>query len=113
MVSAIKGRKVIFFEKTEIGVDAFNQPIYEEKEVEIDNVLIEPASNDAIVSEMEVNGKHIAYTLHIPKKDDHNWNDSKVVFYDKTWQTYGDILIYDEDLTPLSWNKKVKVELYE
>lgn len=113
MVSMIKGRAVTLYENVEIGVDGLNRPIYEEQEVIVDNVLIEPASNDAIISDLDVTGKHLSYVLHIPKTDTHDWNDTKVGFYGEIWHTYGDCLIYDEDLTPLDWNKKVKVERYE
>lgn len=110
---AIKGRTIILYETEEAGEDDFGQPIMVENPVEVANVIIEPASNDAIVSELEVNGKHIAYVLHIPKNDNHDWQDKTVEFYDEKWKTYGDIQIYDVDMTPLSWNKKVKVERYE
>lgn len=113
MISAIKGRTVVLHEMTQTGVDDFNHPIMIESLVEVENVLIEPASNDAILSEIQMTGKRVAYILHIPKGDTHNWKDAVVDFYGQSWKTFGDCLIYDEDLTPLSWNKKVKVESYE
>lgn len=113
MMSAIKGQTVNLYQMTQSGSDDFGQPTYTETTVTVNNVLIEPASNDAIVSELEVNGKHIAYVLHIPKGDTHTWKDTKVEFYGQTFRTYGDCLIYDPNLTPLNWNKKVKVEAYE
>lgn len=113
MISAIKGRAITLYETTEVDVDDFGHPILEESPIEVENVLIEPASNEAIVSELEVNGKRVAYTLHIPKGDEHDWRDKVVEFYGEKWRTYGDVQIYDPDLTPLSWNKKVKVEKYE
>lgn len=117
MISTIKGRTVTLYERIETGeVDEFNAPVYEYVESKIDNVLIEAAANDAIVSEVEINGKHLAYVLHIPKGDTHNWKDAKVVLPDP-WnvavKTYGDCMLYDADLTPLDWNKKVKAEIYE
>lgn len=117
MISAIKGRKVTLYERIDTGAfDEFNAPIFDYVPTEVDNVLIEPASNDAIVSDMELYGKRMAYVLHIPKGDTHNWKDAKVVLPDP-WnvavKTYGDCMLYDADLTPLAWNKKVKVEVYE
>lgn len=113
MVSMIKGKTVTLYEKVQIGVDKFNAPIYEEREVPIDNVLIEPASEQDITNDLDVQGKHLSYILHIPKEDTHSWNDVAVMFYGQKWKSYGEPLIYDEDLTPLSWNKKVKVERYD
>lgn len=113
MVSAIKGRDVILHEMAADGVDGFNNPIMKENIVTVSNVLIEPASNDAVLSEIQMTGKHVVYILHIPKSDLHNWKDAIVEFYGETWKTFGDCLIYDENLTPLDWNKKIKVERYE
>lgn len=113
MVYAIKGRTVQLHEMVQTGVDDFNHPIMEESIVDVENVLIEPASNDEVVSEIQMSGKHVVYNLHIPKGDTHHWKDAIVDFYGQSWQTLGDSLIYDEDLTPGPWNKKVKVESYE
>lgn len=113
MISAIKGITVKLHEMIENGVDDFKHPIMEENIVEVDNVLVEPASNDAVLSEIEITGKHVVYILHIPKGDTHNWKDATVEFYGQIWRTFGDCLIYDENLAPLDWNKKVKVESYE
>lgn len=109
----IKGQTIVLHEKTQVGVDDFNAPIWEENAVEVDNVIIEPASNDAIVSEIQTTGKHVVYILHIPKNDSHNWTDARVDFYGQSWKSFGDCMVYDAMLTPLSWNKKVKVERYE
>jgi len=113
MVTAIKGQTVKLYTMTKTGVDDFNQPVYSEASVDVDNVLIEPADNSAIVDEMQISGKHLSYVLHIPKGDTHTWKDTKVEFYGAVWRTFGDCLIYDEALTPLDWNKKVKVERYD
>lgn len=113
MVSLISGKTIILYEKSQVGTDDFGAPIYEEHETLVDNILIEPASNEAIVSELQLSGKHVSYVLHIPKSDTHDWKDATVYFYGQKWKTYGDAKIYDEDLTPLSWNKQVMVERYE
>lgn len=112
-MAMIKGQKVILFEKTVAGQDPFGHNLYAENEVEVENVICEPASNDAVIAELQLEGKHIVYTLHIPKGDSHNWKDARVRFNGEEWKTYGDCLEYDETMTPLDWNKKVKVERYE
>jgi len=113
MVSMIKGSTIKLYELVAAGLDDFNRVIYNEVETEVSNVIIQPASNDDIVSESEVNGKHVAYILHIPKGDTHNWDDATVEFYGCKWKTFGSAMIYDVNLTPLEWNKQVKVERYE
>lgn len=112
-MAMIKGQTVRLHEKTVVGRDPFGAALYSEQVVDVDNVLLEPASNDAVISELQLTGKHIAYILHIPKGDAHEWKDTVVEFYGDKWKTYGDCLIYDEAMTPLDWNKKVKVERYE
>lgn len=110
----IKGQTVTLYEVSQTGIDEFNNPFYEETAIEVGNVLIEPASNDAIVSELQLTGKKVVYILHIPKGDTHDWKDAKVYIPSiGIFKTFGDCLVYDEALTPLSWNKKVKVERYE
>lgn len=111
-MAIIKGQTVVLHETIENGVDAFNRPILSENTVAVDNVLIEPVSNDAVLSELQISGKHVVYNLHIPKSDNHNWKNAKVEFYGQIWKTFGDCLSYDKNLTPLEWNKKVKVEKY-
>lgn len=112
-MTSIKGQTIYLYQKIENGVDEFNAPVYIEVKSEVGNVLIEPASNEAITSEFQLYGKRIAYTLHIPKNDTHDWDDVVVEFYGQKYHTYGDMLIWDESLTPLDWNKKIKVERYE
>ena len=109
----IKGQTVILYTRVQTGIDAFGMPVYLDIAENVENVLVEPASNDAITSEFELNGKHVSYILHIPRNDNHDWSDSVVSFYGKKWKTYGDCIIYAEQLTPLDWGKKIKVESYE
>ena len=43
----IRGIKVTLYEKTQTGTDSFGAPIYEEKPVEVENVLVaEPLTED-------------------------------------------------------------------
>lgn len=110
----IKGQTVKLHAYKVIGTDLFGGIVKEDMGVvDVPNVLIEPASNDAIVTDLQLQGKKLTYILHIPKTDENMWEDTTVEFYGKKWKTYGSMLIYDEKLTPGEWNKKVKVEYYE
>lgn len=113
MICAIKGQTVRLHNKTKVGEDDFGAPIYDDSIVEVENVLISPTTDEDIVSEMQMYGKHSVYTLSIPKGDTHNWDDTEVEFFGKTWRTFTTSMMYQEELVPLSWNRKVKVELYE
>ncbi|QDK71982.1 hypothetical protein [Lactococcus protaetiae] len=111
-MTLIKGITVVLVDKIEIGKDGFGSPIYEDKEIEVNNVLVTPTSSDDIVNQLTLTGKKAIYTLGIPKGDTHDWEDKEVKFFGKTWRTFGEPLEGIEDLIPLDWNKKVTVEHY-
>ena len=108
----IKGITVTLIDNVKTGKDPFGNPIYEDKEIEVNNVLVSPTSSDDIVNQLTLTGKKAIYTLAIPKVDTHNWEDKKVRFFGKTWHTFGEPLEGIEELIPLDWNKKVTVEHY-
>lgn len=108
----IKGTKIVYISKSQIGVDEFKRPIYEEVGEEVENVLISPGSTDDIISTQDLEGKKAIYTLGIPKGDTHDWENAVVEFYGKRWKTYGFPLEAEPANVPLAWNKKVMVERY-
>lgn len=109
----MRGVTVTLYDKTQTGVDGFGRPVYEDTAVTVDNVLIgEPTSED-VIDTLNLTGKHLAYTLAIPKGDTHTWTDRKVEFFGEVFRTIGEPTQGIDHLIPLSWNKKVKVERYE
>lgn len=111
-MAKLKGITIILVDKVEDGKDPFDNPIYKDKDIEVENVLIQPTSSDDIVNQMSLTGKKAVYTLAIPKGDTHDWEDKEVKFFDKRWRTFGIPLEGIEELIPLDWNKKVMVERY-
>lgn len=109
----MRGVTIILYDKVQTGVDAFNRPVYEDVATTVDNVLIGEPTTEDVINELNLTGKHLAYTLAIPKGDAHEWNDRKVEFFGEVFHTYGEPTQGIEHLIPLSWNKKVKVERYE
>lgn len=109
----LKGIDIILYEKTKTGEDAFHAPIYTETPVTVHNVLVgEPATED-IVNDLQLYGRRLDYTLALPKGDAHDWHNMTVEFWGQKFRTYGDVVQGIENLIPLCWNKKVKVERYE
>lgn len=108
----LHGITVTLYEKTPAGADAFGAPVYTETPVEVKNVLVGEPSADDIVGELQLYGKRIAYTLGIPKGDAHSWDDVTVEFFGRKFRTYGGVVEGIDDLIPLAWNRKVKVERY-
>lgn len=111
-MAKLKGITIILVDKIEDGKDPFDNPIYKDKDIEVENVLIQPTSSDDIVNQLSLTGKKAVYTLAIPKGDTHDWEDKEVKFFGKRWRTFGIPLEGIEELIPLDWNKKVMVERY-
>ncbi|WP_434779956.1 hypothetical protein [Enterococcus thailandicus] len=111
-MAKIKGITIILVDKVKTGTDPFGNPIYEDGDIEVENVLVSPTSSDDIVNQMTLTGKKAVYTLGIPKGDTHDWEDKEVKFFGERWRTFGFPTEGIEDLIPLDWNKKVMVERY-
>lgn len=99
-------------DKIQVGIDPFGKPIYDDADVQVENVLVAPVSSDDIVNQLTLTGKKAVYTLGIPKNDIHDWEDKEVKFFGQRWRTFGFPTEGIEDLIPLDWNKKVMVERY-
>lgn len=108
----ITGRTVVLLEKQQTGVDAFNRPTYAEVPVEVENVLIAPLSDQEVLDTLNLTGRKAVYQLGIPKGDAHDWENQRVQFFGQTWQVIGIPTEGQDELIPLFWNKKVKVERY-
>ena len=109
----IKGITVILIDKVKTGTDPFDAPIYEDKEIPIENVLVSPTSSDDVINQVQLYGKKSTYTLGIPKGDEHDWEDKEVHFWGKKYRTFGPIIEGIESMVPSKWHKKVMVECYE
>ena len=112
MDSRIRGITVTLCEVTETGVDGFGEPILEEREVDVDNVLVAPSTSDDIIDATNLYGKKAVYTLAIPKGDTHEWEDRTVRFFGRDWHCFAIVTEGIEENIPLSWNRKVMVESY-
>lgn len=108
----ISGITVVLYDKTQTGTDSFNRPIYTETPVAIDNVLVGEPSTQDILDTKNLTGKQLAYTLAIPKRDAHVWTNRTVEFWGERFRTIGEPTQGIEDMIPLAWNRKVKVERY-
>lgn len=111
-MALIKGITILLYEKERTGIDDFNREIYEEKPVEVENVLVAPLSETEVLDTLNLTGRRAVYQLGIPKGDDHNWTDKKVEFFGEIWRTIGDVQQGIESMIPLEWNKKVRVEKF-
>ena len=109
---ALHGTTVTLFERIQSGVDGFNRPVYTETPVDVENVLIAPLSGEEVLETLNLTGRKAVYQLGIPKGDGHDWEGKRVAFFGQSWRVIGIPLEGQEELIPLGWNKKVKVERY-
>ena len=106
----IKGITVTLFQRTKTGTDAFNAPIYTETPVSVSDVLVAPLSDEEILDTLNLTGRRAKYQLGIPKGDTHDWEGCTVAFFGELWRVIGHPTEGIDDMIPLRWNKKVKVE---
>lgn len=112
-MSSIRGITVTLYKETQSGTDGFGRPVYTETPIEVNNVLVAPASTSETLDTVNLTGKKAVYTLAIPKGDTHDWKDKKVEFFGEMFKTFGEPLQGIEDMIPLEWNTKIQVERYE
>lgn len=115
MSSRIKGVTVQLAELVKTGKDPFNSDVFERVYTSVENVLVAQPDADEVVRSNQLYGKHVAYTLAIPKGDMHNWTDATVILpppFAGTYRTVGYPTAGIEGNIPLDWNMKVLVERY-
>lgn len=95
----------------ESETDAFNRPHDSGEWVSVDDVLVAPLSDAEILDTVNLTGRKATYQLGIPKGDTHEWQSGGYVqFFGEYWRIVGHPTIGIDDMIPLRWNKKVKVE---
>lgn len=109
----IKGITITLYEKIQTGTDDFNRPVFLEKPVKVENVLVAPVQSNEVTDATNLSGKMAVYTLAIPKGDKHTWENRTIEFFGQKWRTVGFAVGGIENLIPLGWNKKIQVERYE
>ena len=109
----IRGIPVLLTVRIKTGEDAFGVPIYETLTETVENVLVAPSSAEEIQDTLTLTGRKAVHTLGIPKGDAHEWEDTTVRFFGEVWHSIGPVTEGIEEMIPLAWNKKVKVERYE
>lgn len=107
-----RGISVLLFEQSSTEVDEFNFPIVVETQTIVDNVLITPLTAEEITNSLNLYGRRAVYQLAIPKGDTHNWENCRIDFFGRSWRAIGPVTEGIDELIPLQWNKKVKVESY-
>ena len=77
----IRGADVLLYVRTKNGEDEFHAPVWRETPVMVHNVLIGEPDADAVVSDLQLCGRRLAYVLAIPKGDTHDWDGVTVEMF--------------------------------
>lgn len=109
----MQGINIILYDKQKTGEDAFGHPVYAETPVTVENVLVGEPTSDEVTDALNLYGKHVAYTLAIPKGDTNTWTGRTVEFFGEKFKVIGHPTQGIDHLIPLAWNEKVRVEHYE
>lgn len=109
----MKGIAITLYERTQTGTDGFNKPVYQDIPITVENVLVGEPSSEDVINELNLSGHRLAYTLAVPKGDTHEWTHCRVDFFGQSFRVFAPPTQGIEELIPLAWNKKVKVERYE
>ena len=113
MINYLKGRTISLLTPNSTAEDDFGNPIITETAVLVDNVLVASPSAEEVVGSINLYGKQLSYILGIPKGDQHDWEDKRVIIDSKTYYTFGPVEEGQEELVPGPWHKKVRVTRYE
>ena len=83
------GETVSLLVKTETTQDEFGAPIYSEEWVDVEGVLCGNVTSEDDITDVDLQGKQIAYKLCIPKGDTHDWDNTDVMIRGKRFRTVG------------------------
>lgn len=109
----MRGVTVTLKSKTQTGTDALGQPVYETKDVAVNDVLVGLPESSDIQNALTLYGKKITYTLAIPKGDTNVWYKHQVTLpapWSETFNVIGDVTETIDANTPTRWNRKVQLE---
>lgn len=102
--------------KVQTGENRFGEPIFADDWETVEDVLVGLPSTEDLPAPGELNGRRVDYLLGIPKGDSHDWTDTEVELpapFGGTYRTVGFPIAGIDDLIPLRWNRKVRVERVE
>jgi len=102
--------------KGEATYNSFGEAIAAESWENVADVLVGLPTTEDMPAHGELLGRRVDYVLGIPKGDGHVWEDAEVILpapFAGRYRTVGFPVAGIEDMIPLRWNKKVKVERIE
>lgn len=107
----LKGETVTVHREEMVGRDSHNNPIYEQVDEVVENVLIAPGPRTDIEESHRPSGTKVAYNLHFPRGYPTTLRGAQVsVRGDEPLAVIGDPRHFNEHNTPGPWTMPVEVE---
>ena len=108
----MRGETVTVIRREPIGVDEYNNPIYDENVEDVDNVLVQPPSMSASDEPEHPYGIRVDLTLQFPRSyKGGSLYGCEIMIRDEPtpYRVIGDPIPVDGDMTPTDWNMSVPV----
>lgn len=108
-----KGKTITLINHEEVARDELNNPVYNDIETQVDNVLWSTSLTDDIINSTNLNGRKEVLILAIPKGDTHKWEDQHVIIEGKKYHIFTPAKKGIDELVPSPWNCQYLCERYE
>lgn len=108
-----QGQTITLIERVQTGTDGFNQPIFDEIETEVANVLYSTSLTDDIITNTNLVGKKDVHIIAIPKGDTHLWENRDILIEGKRYHIFTPAKKGIDSLVPSPWNAQYLCESYE
>lgn len=103
------GETVAVLIREQAGVDAFNDPIWAERRVEVADVLVAPGDSEDVISSVRPDGNAVRYTLYFPKTFDLDIEEQRVEVRGEVLDVVGSPDHFDAGNCPTRWWMTAKV----
>lgn len=99
---------VTMLSRTLTGYDDFKEPIWEDIETDVSDVLVAPGNTSDLTGNTRTDGDTVVFTLYFPASYIENLRNTRIRVRGSIYRTVGDPQPYTG--SPLKWNRVVTVE---
>lgn len=105
----MRGETVCVHARVQTGTDDLNDAVWEDVELEVDNVLVAPGASQDVVSSMRPDGVQVRYTLYFPKTFDGRLEHCSIDVRGERLDVVGSPRRFDKVNCPTEWWMVVEV----
>ncbi|MDY5151341.1 hypothetical protein R6G85_02415 [Actinotignum urinale] len=104
----MQGEQVEIITYAQVGEDDFKTPIYVEKSIVVENVLVAPAYTGDLTGGQRIEGDKTRLELHFPKTFTTNLRGATAKIRGSLYKIIGDPQPYIPANTPTCWGRKAE-----